>query len=124
MYVRFETYQRHCDSHSPQGVFQAAYRLRECNELPEYEQDWLGSDLNWLEMHLKIPTILRMPGHRRAICWFHPRAARPISKVRSIVLLLEEHGVRIRMVKTNKPGQIIYEDGWQIVAKPWRGRKK
>ena len=28
------------------------------------------------------------------------------------------------MIKTEDPGTIIYEDGWQIVAKPRRGQAK
>jgi hypothetical protein len=37
------------------------------------------------------------------------------------VALLEEKGVKVQMLKTDSPGVVIYEDGWQVVAKPWRG---
>ena len=43
-------------------------------------------------------------------------------KVRSIVALLESKGVWVEMVTTADPGIILYEDQWQIVAKPRRKR--
>ena len=74
-------------------------------------------------MHLKSPAVLREDGNERALSWFHPRATRPIEKVRSIAALLEEHGIVVDMIKTDDPGIVIYEDGWQVVAKPRRRRE-
>jgi hypothetical protein len=102
-------------------VFQAAYSLRDEGSLEDYEQEWLDTELKWLKMHLESPDCLREQGNHRAICWFKPEATRPIEKVRSIVALLEEKGVKVQMLKTDSPGVVIYEDGWQVVAKPWRG---
>lgn len=121
MYVRFVSHIPNEHSNSSLGVFQAAHRLRAAGKLQPHEEEWLEGELAWLNMHLKSPACLREPGSQRAICWFHPRAQKPIEKVRSIVALLEEHGVYIRMIKTENPGIIIYEDGWQVVAKPRRG---
>ena len=32
--------------------------------------------------------------------------------------ILQENGYVIDILKTSDPGTIIYEDGWQVVAKP------
>jgi hypothetical protein len=69
---------------------------------------------------------LQAAEHRRAVCWFRPNARRAIEKVRSISALLAEHGVPVRMIKTGDPGIVVYQDRWQLVAKPRRreGRRK
>ena len=105
------------------GVIQAAIELQDSGDLEAHEREWFGGELAWLDKHLKSPACLREPGNHRAISRFQPRANGPIEKAQSIVALLEEHGVRVRMVTTDDPGTIIYEDAWQVVAKP-RGRKR
>lgn len=122
MLVRFCVLTRDPESHSPQGVFQAALGLRDAGRLEVYEEEWLERDLAWLRMHLPSPDCLLDPGNERAICWFRPDARRPIEKVRGIVALLDAHGVSVRMTTTADPGTILYEDDWQVVAKPRRKR--
>lgn len=123
MYLRFVIHRQDALSGSMQGVFQAAFELRDRGELAPHEDEWLRGELAWLKMHLKDPSCLADPENRRAVCWFHPRAMRPIERVRSIVALLREHGIAVTMLKSRDPGIIIYEDGWQVVAKPRRRRR-
>lgn len=120
MLVRFCVLARDPESHSPQGVFQAAIELRDAGRLADYEEEWLERDLGWLREHLPSPACLCESGNERAICWFRPDARRPIEKVRGMVALLEAHGLFVRMVTTADPGLILYEDDWQVVAKPRR----
>ena len=122
MLVRFCTLRRDPNSHSPQGIFQAAIELRDDGRLERYEEDWLERELRWLRMHLPSPDCLRDEGNERAICWFKPEAKRVIEKVRGLVALLEAKGVPVAMLTTADPGTIIYEDKWQVVAKPRRKR--
>ena len=118
MFVRFCTLVRDPESHSPRGVFQAAFDIRD--QLEDDELGWLERELSWLRMHLPSPDCLRQRGNERAISWFKPNATRAIDKVRGIIALLETKDVPVAMVTTNNPGAIIYEDQWQVVAKPWR----
>ena len=76
--------------------------------------------MGWLKMHLKSPTVLSEEWTWRAISWFKPEAIRPIEKIRRLNLILEEHGYLVEMLKTETPGKVIYEDGWQIAAIPFR----
>lgn len=69
-------------------------------------------------MHLKIPACLRERGNERAICWFKPEARIPIAYAWDMVAVLRERGHHVEMLKTAEPGTLLYEDGWQIVAKP------
>lgn len=118
MYLRFETFRQNEESSTNSGIFQAAIALRDSGKLKPYEQELLEFQYDWLRKHLKSPECLREEHNIRAICWFHPRAKKPIAKVRAIMEILKEYGTLIQMIKTKDPGIIIYEDGWQVVAKP------
>ena len=122
MLVRFCLLRRDPHSHSSQGVFQAAIGLRDAGQLEPNEEDWLERELGWLRMHLPSPDCLRDAENDRAICWFKPGAKRAIDKVRGIVALLQARGVNVTMETTADPGTVLYEDMWQVVAKPRRLR--
>ena len=124
MLVRFCILRRDPYSHSPQGVFHAAFDLRDNDRLTCAEEEWLAREMAWLNMHLPVPDCLRKAVNDRAICWFKPEAHRPIAMVRSIAALLETKGVFVEMVTTDEPGTVIYEDRWQVVAKPHRKRRR
>ena len=102
-YIRFQTRVQDEHSHRPSGVFMAVHKLPENNEVTPYHLEELERHLSWLRMHLKSP-----------------RAKEPITRVRAMVEILREYGVVIDQVSTEKPGYVVYEDGWQIVAKPFR----
>jgi hypothetical protein len=36
-----------------------------------------------------------------------------------MVALLEEHDVRVRMLRSSNPGRVVYEDEFQIVVEEW-----
>jgi hypothetical protein len=36
-----------------------------------------------------------------------------------MIVLLERHDVPVRMIKTTRPGYVVYEDNFQIVAVPF-----
>jgi hypothetical protein len=33
--------------------------------------------------------------------------------------ILERNGIYVKKIKTEKPGYVIYEDEWQLVAEPF-----
>jgi hypothetical protein len=35
--------------------------------------------------------------------------------------LLEAHGYHVNVTQTKEPGSVVYEDEWQVVAKPAKG---
>ncbi|MEM0983412.1 MAG: hypothetical protein AAGI17_05640 [Planctomycetota bacterium] len=120
VYVRFVTPSQDPDSHAAIGLFTAVYDLRDSGELLDHEESIVEAELDWFRMHLTIPGVLCERGNHRAICWFHPRARRPITKARTLAWILNEHGVAVRQLTTKTPGKLIYADGWQIAAIPWR----
>jgi hypothetical protein len=114
------------DSAHEVGVFQAAFRLRREGKLFEHEEALLRETLDWFDEHLEKPdrlTTSKPPHYRktnRAISWFKSTAKEHISKLREIIAILENHQVSTRMIKTGRPGYIVYEDEFQIAAEPFR----
>ncbi len=53
------------------------------------------------------------------VSWFKdtPSAQEWISVFRDLVAILEDSDMEVGMLTTDKPGMIVYEDDYQIVAK-------
>jgi len=119
-YLRFQGLRPNPGTASKSGIFQLAYDLKYRPFTTSYDDADLRRQLGWLETHLDAPDILDQPDHFRAICWFKDRAHAPLQCVWSLKRILESYGYWIDVVKTWHPGQIIYEDGWQVAAKPQR----
>lgn len=124
MYLRFVIPRPDPYSGHPQGVIHAASALDDAGRLDSWESEWFARELAWLNEHLPVPGPLRDWEHRRAICWFRPTARKPIAVVRSIVTMLRDSAVPVRMLRSRDPGIVIYEDDFQVVAKPRRAPRQ
>lgn len=40
--------------------------------------------------------------------------------MRSLQQILEAHGIRVEIIRTDRPGYIVYEDAYQIAAEPFQ----
>lgn len=118
MYLRFVIPRRDNDSHARQGIFVAAHELRDRASLERYEFELLCTTLEWFNMHLRIPAVLKDAESARAISWFKADAHAPIHKMWELVAILRSQDVTVELLKTDKPGTLIYEDKWQVAAKP------
>lgn len=111
----------------PHGLFRSDYHPRYDDELPEWLRAPIDEHYAWFNEHLAIPRRLTVVSRRRRIyaglCWFRAEAREHIAHARELALLIEEAGHRTAMLKTRRPGQILYSDAHQIVAKPERGMR-
>ena len=57
----------------------------------------------------------------RAICWYKDSATEHVRRMWALARVLRTHGVAIKMLKTSRPGYIVYEDEFQVCAEPFRG---
>ncbi len=125
MYIRFIIGEVHQVSARETGVFQAAYRLKDEGQLHDYEEPRLRELLDWFNINLRKPskfTNSKPPYYRKqekAISWFKDTATEHIAKLREILVVLDNHHVHFEMIKTDRPGYIVYEDEYQIVAEPF-----
>ncbi len=118
MLIRFQGKVQNERASSFLGIFQLAFQLRDGENLEKHFEQELLKNIQWLKEYLKSPKELDHEQNFRAISWFKPEAKEPIKRIRALVSILQEHGYAIDTIKTKDPGNIIYEDGWQIVAKP------
>src|SRR5713226_7865118 len=125
MFLRFVTPELHEDSQQELGVFQAAGKLRDGGMLSDYEKALLQEIRDWFNINLEKPTRFtsaKPPYYRKrqnGISWFKDSAHQHIGKMREIAFLLEHHHIPVRMLKTSRPGYVVYEDEFQIVAVPF-----
>ena len=123
MYIRFISKRINEESNSPEGVFYSIWSLIDKDEMASHEIEIVDECFDWLGMHFKAPSCLSDPENRRAICWFKETALEPMKRIWPIVHLLEEHGIHIEKITSNDPGVIVYENGWQVAAKPYKKGK-
>jgi len=123
MYIRFAVNKNDEDSGRRIGLFHIAKDLCESGIVNAYEEEQLLSIRDWFSEHLEKPksfTTSRKPHATNvAISWFKDSAKEHISKMYEIALILEAHGIFVEVIKTSRPGYIVYEDEHQVTAEPY-----
>ena len=125
MYLRFVVAEVDENSERGLGVFQAAFNLHDKGKLYPYEESHLDELRRWFDTHLEEPThftAAKPPRYRkkkRAISWFKDSAQEHLARIREIVAILENHGIPVRMIKSERVGYVVYEDEHQVVAEPF-----
>ena len=119
-YVRFVIGRKDEDSHVEQGIFQAAGQALEWQDVTGPDADELKELRAWFNENLEKPTSFGRDKLRLGICWFKTDATEHISRIWQMVQILERNSIYVKKIRTDKPGYVIYEDDWQLVAEPFR----
>jgi hypothetical protein len=123
MFLRFVVSERHDDSDRDRGVFSALYALERKGELGVGEIEWFREAESWLNSNLPRPSRFawsaRPNAPERALSWFKDTATLHIARVRELTALLEHKGIPVAELRTDKPGYVLYEDDYQVVAMPF-----
>ena len=119
-YVRFVVGRKDEDSHVEQGIFQATAMALEWGTIKGSDAEELNELRAWFSDNLEKPTSFGRGQLRRGICWFKTRSTEHIARIWEMVQILERNGIYVKKVKTDKPGYVVYEDEWQLVAEPFR----
>lgn len=124
MFIRFVVLRQDEDSGCLEGVFQAAYRLRDEKRFDPAGANRFEALRQWFNLHLPVPGRFSLTrgrqSHRQAICWFKPEATEHLGKISELALLLERGGIPVRKLRTSRPGYLVYEDQFQLAAVPFR----
>jgi len=122
-YLRFVVADRDPDSGRRTGLFQALDGLRRRGVLDPVSDGEYEVVRQWFNAHLARPERLspsrRHHGKPQAISWFKSAAAAHIGKMREFEQLLERHGIAVEVIRTERPGYILYEDEFQVAAYPF-----
>ena len=123
MLIRFIIGRTDPDSGRRQGLFQALAELREPGRMLEHDHARLSAIGDWFDENLRVPTrFSRATGPLRkaqAICWFRDSARRHIAKMWEYESVLRDYGVDVLVIRTRKPGYIVYQDEHQVAAYPF-----
>ncbi|WP_165248437.1 hypothetical protein [Paludisphaera soli] len=116
-FLRFVVSRIDEDSSNRQGVFAPAYELFKGGALAPDEQERLGLTLEWFQAHLPLPDRSRI--RPEAIFWFKAGADDLVRHIWRLVEILIEHDHHLDILRTSKPGYIVYQDTVQVCAVPF-----
>jgi hypothetical protein len=119
-FIRFVIGSKDDESHVERGVFQAVAQALEWKDITGSDAEQLNELEEWFNKNLKKPTSFGRDKLRLGICWFKTEATNHISRIWEMVQILERNGIYVKKIRTDKPGYVIYEDDWQLVAEPFR----
>jgi hypothetical protein len=96
------------------------------DDLPEALRAAVRDEMRWFNGNLPVPSGQHFAVRSRkrwyceGICWFRADAREMVRRANVLAALISELGLEIVRLHTDCPGQILYRDDWQIVAKPDR----
>ncbi len=91
--------------------------LGEAGRLSDYYVDYSQEIFERINRALPCPPFSKNQWSDDCVCWFKDTATEWISVFREIVAILEDSGFRVATLTTDRPGMIVYEDDFQVVAK-------
>ena len=106
------------------GLFWEASARSEDSRVHAALRAAIRGELDWFNANLPVPKrrafLVKSRGRwlSDGICWFVDDAREMIARAFVLAALLGESGTPCTKVATRNPGQILYRDTWQIVAKP------
>ena len=116
-YVRFIVGTNREKDNAQTGIVTELRILQESGEIPSYEEEHIDEIFEWMNEAFPVPPFEEKQWHPDSISWFKDSAQELIHKFRSIIAILEQYDRPVRMITTDQPGIILYEDEFQIVAR-------
>jgi len=124
MFIRFVVHENDKDSGRRQGLFQALSDLETNGVLLAHEQVLYDEIYNWFRANLKKPRSFSRSSKTHAknvaISWFKDSATEHIAKMHEMAHILNAHGIVVDVLRTERPGYVVYEDNNQVTAEPFR----
>ncbi len=128
MFIRYVVLRIDGRSNSPQGLIHAAESLRAKDLLAHSEESVVREIFGWLNANLPHPNRFSRSAKphapAKAVSWFKDTARDCIARMEDLALVLIDHGHSVERLTTERPGYLIYEDQFQVVAEPFRSHDK
>ena len=123
-YVRFAVRWKDKDSGRGQGLFQAAWVSRDAGLMSAHQEEQHDALRDWFSKNLEAPDRFdKNKNHHRpglGLSWFKDDAQEHIDKMREFAELLRTLDVVVDEVYSDRPGKVLYEDKFQVLAKPYQ----
>jgi hypothetical protein len=107
------------------GIFHVQTLCRRSDLSPRARQG-IRQAFAWYAVELPVPPVVKR--RKKALSWFRrepespsdTEAREPLRRAFLLASALRRWGVEVETVQTDDPGQVLYEDRWQVVAVPQR----
>jgi hypothetical protein len=124
--MRFIVSNDNPDSGVEDGIFGAAYALRDAKGTSKHDRDSLVEHLTWFAKNLPIPKRFNRSASKgyyrrntRGIAWFRDDALEHISRMHEIRRVLEANGCVVHLIQEDRIGYVVYKDDAQVIAEPF-----
>ena len=115
-YVRIQGKELARNTMFAKGVFSMCWQLIQNDVMIEEDADLYREIDSWFAKHLPYPPPCK--NQESVVCWFKTENSDEMLKmIRPALWLLERYDHPYYIVFTNTPGEIVYEDKYQIAAK-------
>jgi len=114
-YIRFVVQSDHESQTRCTGVVTSLRLLAEKGRLPSYQVEYSEMIFQRINDGLPCPPFSRNDWSD-CVCWFKDSAKDWISVFHEMIAILEDSDFHVAYLTTETPGNIVYEDEFQIVA--------
>lgn len=115
-YVRIQGEELALNTMHARGVFSLCWDLVQRDMMEQEDADLFKEIDGWFAENLPWPPQCR--NREPVICWFKTEnSGEMIKMIRPALWLLDRYDIPYYLVYTNTPGEIVYEDRYQVVAK-------
>ena len=115
-YVRIQGQELAANTMYAKGIFSMCWQLIQNDVMEEEDADLFKEIDSWFAEHLPYPEPCKR--QEPVVCWFKTENSEEMMKmIRPAMWLLERYDHPYFVVYTNSPGEIVYEDKYQIAAR-------
>ena len=98
------------------GVFSLCWQMIQQDDMEEEDKDLFKEIDSWFAEDLPWPPPCKR--QEPVVCWFKTEnSVEMLKMIRPALWLLEKYNHPYYLVYTNTPGEIVYEDHFQVAAK-------
>lgn len=115
VFVRFAVGTLDRRSQEQRGLLRAAGDLDASPDLPREARRELRLACRWFNKNLVAPSIKMS----RAIFWFRSTSLECVAHVWALVQVFRDQGVPVWMLRSRRPGLVVYQDKDQVAAIPF-----
>ena len=115
-YVRIQGKELARNTMQGKGIFSMCWKMIQEDTMEEEDADLYREIDDWFAENLPWPPQCK--NQEAVVCWFKTENSEEMMKmIRPAMWLLERYNHPYYLVFTNTPGEIVYEDHYQIAAK-------
>jgi hypothetical protein len=115
-YVRIQGQELAANTMYAKGIFSMCWQLIQNDTMIGEDADLYREIDDWFASHLPWPEPCKR--QEKVVCFFKTENSEEMMKmIRPALWLLERYNHPYYLVYTNTPGEIVYEDKYQVVVK-------